>query len=178
MDCLGRALDKWLLFTQSRDHESFHQYKTRVPVVVLVLFLIWFCLLMECFRGGINFLLLLSALCCPRDYSFCVLFPLPWIRARSVTTAIALSFSDSLTLICLILGLNTAQRPHSLCWLITSSRPQITICPQQSFQIGQLYLLQHIDHMAFPFSSDRSCRAMPSPDSLTPGTSTGDPCPP
>lgn len=55
MDCLGSALDKWLLFTQPRDHESSHRYKTRVPVVVLVLFLIWFCLLMMCFHGGTNF---------------------------------------------------------------------------------------------------------------------------
>lgn len=89
---------------------------------------------------------------------------LPWPQT-------ALSFSDSLTPVCLILGLNMTQRTHSLCWLITSPRPRITVCAQQLFRIGQLYLLQHIDHMAFPFFSDRSCRAVSSTDSLTPGTS-------
>lgn len=84
------------------------------------------------------------------DIRFPIHFSLPWIRARSLTTATALSFSDSLTLICLIPGLKTTQSPHSLCWLITSSRPQITLCPQQLSQIGQLYLLQLTDHMALP----------------------------
>lgn len=48
------------------------------------------------------------------DFSFCIHFSLPWIRAQSFTMAIALLFSDALTLICLIPGLNTTQSPHSL----------------------------------------------------------------
>lgn len=133
---------------------SFLQCKCRVPVMVLIL------LSLICsFWWNVSTITLAFYSCCLKNYIFCVHFLLPWIRASSFTMAMLCS---SQTLWPNLFEPRSKYDPCSLYLLITSSRPQITVSPQQSFQTAQLFLLLHIGHMVFPFFfRNRSWRAMP-----------------